>query len=427
MSHRVLVMFCCAVLVSMPALAQEVKPQDLKMLQRLPKDPVLACAFELGNGGELFDTIIQKIRDFTPDDEEVELDAMLAGMNLELGLSLRDDLLAHIGPEVAFVVDPPPIDTTASSNVPPELRGLGLWVDVTNKNIDKSLRHLLGKAELVVTDENGLVKVAIPFGAEELPIHIYYMIDNGVLALGLDPVSVRAMTGKVDKDAQLMAGDDFSEVFSHLDRGASALFYLNLPRVQAMLNQQSQLIQPEDDPMKLLNDPRMAPCGLGISFLKMGQGTRKVSYGPAWISTTHGAIGFGAAIAIPNLLAAINRGRQKRTMNDMRNLATALETYALDTGKYPGPTDGFVEIEAIANKIELGYIQEAPRLDGWGSKILYWSDEASYRIISPGRDLEYSRDWLGLIEPHATHDFDSDIVYGDGVFLVWPEGIESQR
>jgi hypothetical protein len=78
----------------------------------------------------------------------------------------------------------------------------------------------------------------------------------------------------------------------------------------------------------------------------------------------------------------------------------------------------------IADKIEPGYIQEAPRLDGWGTEILYWSDETSYRIISPGRDFEYSRSWLGLIQPHATADFDSDIVYGDGAFLVWPEGTQ---
>ena len=41
-------------------------------------------------------------------------------------------------------------------------------------------------------------------------------------------------------------------------------------------------------------------------------------------------IGIIAAIAIPNLLNAINRGRQKRTMADMRSIATAVESYAVD-------------------------------------------------------------------------------------------------
>ena len=41
-------------------------------------------------------------------------------------------------------------------------------------------------------------------------------------------------------------------------------------------------------------------------------------------------IGILAAIAIPNLLNAVQRGKQKRTMSDMRALATAVEAYAVD-------------------------------------------------------------------------------------------------
>ena len=46
-------------------------------------------------------------------------------------------------------------------------------------------------------------------------------------------------------------------------------------------------------------------------------------------------IGIIAAIAIPNLLNAINRGRQKRTMADLRSLATAIESYQVDFNFYP--------------------------------------------------------------------------------------------
>ena len=41
-------------------------------------------------------------------------------------------------------------------------------------------------------------------------------------------------------------------------------------------------------------------------------------------------IGIIAAIAIPNLLNAINRGRQKRSMADIRTIGTAVEAYAVD-------------------------------------------------------------------------------------------------
>src|SRR5437588_1898290 len=46
-------------------------------------------------------------------------------------------------------------------------------------------------------------------------------------------------------------------------------------------------------------------------------------------------IGILAAIAIPNLLNAVQRGKQKRTMSDMRALATAIEAYAVDNNVYP--------------------------------------------------------------------------------------------
>ena len=43
-------------------------------------------------------------------------------------------------------------------------------------------------------------------------------------------------------------------------------------------------------------------------------------------------IGIIAAIAIPNLLNAVQRGKQKRSMSDMRALATAIEAYAVEEG-----------------------------------------------------------------------------------------------
>ena len=46
-------------------------------------------------------------------------------------------------------------------------------------------------------------------------------------------------------------------------------------------------------------------------------------------------IGIIAAIAIPNLLNAIDRGKQKRTMADLRSMGTAIEEYSIDNNFYP--------------------------------------------------------------------------------------------
>ena len=47
-------------------------------------------------------------------------------------------------------------------------------------------------------------------------------------------------------------------------------------------------------------------------------------------------IGIIAAIAIPNLLAAIQRAKQKRGMAEVRSIATSAQSYAVDTNIYPG-------------------------------------------------------------------------------------------
>jgi len=45
-------------------------------------------------------------------------------------------------------------------------------------------------------------------------------------------------------------------------------------------------------------------------------------------------IGILAAIAIPNLLTALQRAKQKRTMADMHSIATGWEARATDTNRY---------------------------------------------------------------------------------------------
>src|SRR5580765_5913061 len=46
-------------------------------------------------------------------------------------------------------------------------------------------------------------------------------------------------------------------------------------------------------------------------------------------------IGILAAIAIPNLLTAMQRSKQKRTVADIRTIATCVEAYSADKNAYP--------------------------------------------------------------------------------------------
>ena len=74
-------------------------------------------------------------------------------------------------------------------------------------------------------------------------------------------------------------------------------------------------------------------------------------------------IGILAAIAIPNLLTAMQRSRQKGTMADMRTLATALEAYGTDHEGEEYPPGEYAA--ALAPHLQPKYLKALPGVDGW--------------------------------------------------------------
>src|SRR5258707_13956492 len=84
-------------------------------------------------------------------------------------------------------------------------------------------------------------------------------------------------------------------------------------------------------------------------------------------------IGILAAIAIPNLLTAMQRSKQKRTMADMRTIATAWEARATDINHYnaAGALTSFPSIDAGLSNLQQylapTYVKSFPAKDGWGN------------------------------------------------------------
>jgi len=165
--------------------------------------------------------------------------------------------------------------------------------------------------------------------------------------------------------------------------------------------------------------------GLGSTSVRLDDGVRTTNFGPPWMSGTAVSSGFIAALALPNLLAAVDRGRTRRTVSDLRAIAEACEGFSSDSRSYPGPTDGWVPVERIATYLEPVYIGRLPRTDGWENPILYWSDGGSYRVLSMGRDGQIDRDWTRQVDPVASAGHDADIVFGDGRLLAWPSGMDA--
>jgi type IV pilus assembly protein PilA len=145
-------------------------------------------------------------------------------------------------------------------------------------------------------------------------------------------------------------------------------------------------------------------------------------------------IGIIVAIAIPNLLNAIQRAKQRRSMGDERSIATAIEAYGVDFNRYPvaagftlpsGISYGGNTISAsLGNYVSPTYIRVCPTADGWNSWFLVSVNSLGqdYLLISAGKD------GLATTAPSSwgpTTNFNDDIVFSNGVFVNYPEGVQN--
>ena len=146
-------------------------------------------------------------------------------------------------------------------------------------------------------------------------------------------------------------------------------------------------------------------------------------------------IGILAAIAIPNLLTALQRAKQKRSMSDARTIATAWEARATDTNKYnaaaascelPGTS---IDVETLNTYLAPTYVKTFPQRDGWGNPWVFAADQAwggtkaaqAYSITSYGKDGVKDK---GICGP--TTNFDCDIIYANGSFVEYAQGVQQQ-
>ncbi len=136
-------------------------------------------------------------------------------------------------------------------------------------------------------------------------------------------------------------------------------------------------------------------------------------------------IGIIAAIAIPNLITAVQRGKQKKTMADIRNIGTALEEYCADEDSPPAGS-GTVNAALKGTFFVPYYIKICPTTDNWGYPLNYDETGAfsgggpswSYSIYSYGRwNVD---DIAASLGEYDIKSFQLDIYFSDGRFTCMP-------
>jgi prepilin-type N-terminal cleavage/methylation domain-containing protein len=147
-------------------------------------------------------------------------------------------------------------------------------------------------------------------------------------------------------------------------------------------------------------------------------------------------IGILAAILIPNLLDAMEKAKQKRTVADMRITGTAMfawlsdEVGAAAAGAAVTQVDisqyQVITLSNLQGLIMPQYIETIPVIDGWKHSYHYYLDPAHplnqqvMAIGSGGRDNSSIAGSYTVAGFDPT-DYDQDILWADGFFVRWPQ------
>ena len=147
-------------------------------------------------------------------------------------------------------------------------------------------------------------------------------------------------------------------------------------------------------------------------------------------------IGLLAAMIIPNLLDAMQKAKQKRTVADERIMGTAMFAWMtdevgaaaagaavtnVDLSDYPAIT-----LDDLRTLLVPVYVETVPHLDGWKKPYDYYCNVADpharhvLAISSAAGDGTFTGPTytVGGFDPT---DYDQDIVWTDGFFARWPQ------
>ncbi len=153
-------------------------------------------------------------------------------------------------------------------------------------------------------------------------------------------------------------------------------------------------------------------------------------------------IGLIASIMIPNLIDALHKAKQRRTMAELRLVGTAWMSWLTDNAG--SSSAGAQQLYNVAGFNALTYaqiygylhpsdtffyMQAVPERDAWGSQLTFYMNsntmtDSQLLLCAAARDDIYETcDGTTPIPigPFLATNFDQDIVWADGFLVRWPD------
>jgi type II secretory pathway pseudopilin PulG len=283
------------------------------------------------------------------------------------------------------------------------------------------------------SEEKGMKK--LQFQAPKMPFTLEPVIlqKGNMMILASNKKIVDAMFAAKEKGNGLITTGEFKKLSSRVPSKGNSFRFVSQRFLQTFLDLQKKIVQMtkkatgNDAPGTEMLDlfaPKMALFGV---LQNTEEGTvytlnHTMGFEGLILLPATAAVGIVAAIAIPNLLTALSKGKQKATMGDMKSAAMAIESYIVDNYKAP-EAKTFAELSPILSPF---YIKVLPLKDAWGNDFHYYhgtgDKQDEYAIGSGGKDGVFNGwDQTGFYWVTTVKGFDNDIIFANGQFVYGPK------
>jgi general secretion pathway protein G len=281
------------------------------------------------------------------------------------------------------------------------------------------------------SDDPGVKKLEIPVPKMPFLFQPVILQKEGLLIVASNNQVVDAMFAAKENGNGLIATDEFKRLSANMPDKGNAFRYLGSRLFQTLKDMQDQILEKtgkdEDKAaMELLGIFQKEWVAYGITQ-NTDEGyvyisNHSMSMANLVASLAAAPVGIIAAVAIPNILTATQKGKQKATMGDMKTVGMAIESYMTDHYQAP-PGKTLTEIKS---KLEPFYIKRLPLKDGWGNDFHYYhgtgDKKDEYGIGSGGKDGVFNG-WnqTGVYIVTEIKLFGNDIIFSNGTFTYGPK------
>ena len=160
-------------------------------------------------------------------------------------------------------------------------------------------------------------------------------------------------------------------------------------------------------------------------------------------------IGILAALFIPQVLAALQKAKQKGTMQDMNGIAKSLIDYVTDKGHVPEQSGPMMPGSSFAEELNPFYVKVLPMIHQWGTAFQVYCGTAiesagiggvtaegadDFVIISFGRDRQQTPFTFNPLDPQTAYfeltalpSFNQDLIIWNGSWIHVPKTAQLSR